>query len=742
MLQIDLVFFESRMIEFPHRLRRLHILVALLIVALGFSLRIGVLVGRANNPLDPAFIPVSGSDEATYYALAGQLANGILPTTPYYYHPGIYYAYAGMASIVGHNLIGLRLAIMLMDTLSIGAIIGAAWLVGKRPSMGYIAGLLYAFSPLAMFYSTTFWDTPLTCALVAWLLFLTVWQVQLPRFWRVVALGLLCGWLIVTRLNLAPLVLIIACVNGWTYRARLQTAILRTLALLLIAIGVIAPFTWWNYHITSGQFIPVATTGALELYMANNRDSTGIHGQTVALDTLNILPVDGIFRDLRLDFPHWVGLTLVKFARYWADGEMGNSYAYAEVRDGVGLLHSPLSHAVLCVLALVGLAFLWRRERALAFLLTVMLTWFVLSTTLTFTFSRIRFPVTPLLVVLSGMGVVGVWTWIQTRCISRMELGILVLGVFVLSTPYWITDSTAPKRTYTALPNDALALNVQFGDDLELVGWRTFRDDWNAPVNAWSNLDEVYTVELFWRLLQPTTTDYSFYLAYSENGERLTGYDQQLGNVSFPTLPTSQWGDAIYGEIVGFRLSETDTVRKTGEIRVGVYREDLNGQIERTFTTLPYEASDVMLQTFALYRGNEPIAPPTSEGRVFTSPQGDIIRLLSLEMPTMVMPNSAVTLRMVWQAETEITSDAQLFIHFMRPDGSLGQGYGLEPVPSLPTTTWKPFTVFTSEIEIVVPQEALTYEVFFGVIDQQSNERWTTDAPDSRPQIGEVVVGG
>jgi 4-amino-4-deoxy-L-arabinose transferase-like glycosyltransferase len=714
--------------------------VALLVLALAFALRLGVLDQRASSE-GLAWQPLPGSDELTYYNQARDWAAGLPRETPFYHHPGVMAVLAAFMRLLGDDLWRARLGFILLDTLTTAAVMLCAALAARRAAAAWLAGALYAVYPVAAFYSTTFWDSTLSAFLVGWLAALTLWQAQGLRWWRTLALGALCGLLVVTRQNLAPLALVplaVIALAAGAWRQKLA----QCGALALAAALVVAPFTLHNYLASGGQIIPVATTGGVELYMGLNRDSAGLHGHNAATDTLNTAPLAGLLRDLWLDAPRMLGLAALKTVRFFGAGEIGNSYAYDDVRAQTPLLGIPLSHAGLCALGFLGWLLLWRHNRRAAWVLAAFVGLCMLSHTLTFTFSRIRFPVTPLLAAAAGG--LALLAEARLRRPTWRSAAAGALGLAVISTPWWVQpEMLVRERTHNALPADAVPLGILFEDSIELVGWRAFPGMWDAPVQQWGEAGDAYAVELFWRLPRPLTEDLAFYIAYVQDGQRVLSFDQQLGNVSYPPAPTSGWAaGTLYSEIVGFRLRPGDQPPRTGDIRVGVYRELATGEIQRLRPRLSGDATDVLLQAFALYPQAGTPAAPGMPLRVFYGPGGQAVALLSATYPAAAAPGAEAVFTFEWEALTDVREDLTLFIHLMNEDGSPGVVVDVPPAADLTTATWRPGWTLRSQISVALPQTPQRYEVFMGLRDVNSGERWQADAPDNRPYLGTLAAEG
>jgi 4-amino-4-deoxy-L-arabinose transferase-like glycosyltransferase len=726
---------------FPMRLRWTQIGIALAIVLLALALRVGVVFQRASAD-DVAFFPPPGTDELTYHMTARALLEGEFPTGAFYYHPGITYAFGALMALSDVDFGRSRLMIALWDSLVAGGMIAVGWLLVRRPLAGYLAGVLWAVYPMALFYSTSYWDSTLSAGYVTFTMWLALWQRERLSWWRSVGLGLLAGMIAVTRMNLIPLLAVWGVWMLWMaphWRARLWHGLLY----VGVMVAVIAPFTAWNAYATGGAFIPIATTGRVELYMVNNRHANGFHVGNNAVHTLDVPQFEGIVRDIAVDPLRFLALVAYKFTSFWSSDEIGNGYAYEEVFARAPLLGvAPLGHAFLAIMAGVGLWFGWRMGwRGTPFLAGLLL-WMLFSHTVTMIFSRMRFPSVPVLVLLTA-GALSVLAhsegrkliWSRGTAVTFL-VGVLLWGVSSLDASF------IPKRTYRTLPPDAIGLNVTFADELTLVGWRKFPQWWQVAALGTGVPNQSYTVELFWQANRPLTRDYTFFIAYVQDGERLGGYDLRLGEASFPPLPTSRWQtNVIYGEVVGLRLPQVNAERNSGEITVGAYYGDDEGVIAGLPITQPQGLTRVVLQPLAVYAETVATIPAdTAIFRDFVAPNGDTIALIAADMPTQARVGETVTIRLAWVAPSDVKRNYALFLHVVdEENATLVQGDGAL-APRFPTEVWLPNVRFERDITLQMPDKAGTYTVFMGVLDAETLERLATDALDNRPSLGQIVV--
>src|SRR5262249_28788884 len=119
--------------------KRHHFLIALVIMIFAFALRTQVILERAVS--DSRFIPPPLSDSDTYYQLERGVLLNAFPQRPYDYQPGAIYVYAGLMGVIGDSIPLLRLALAVLDSIAIGFLIGAGWLLTNRAWGGFAAGL-------------------------------------------------------------------------------------------------------------------------------------------------------------------------------------------------------------------------------------------------------------------------------------------------------------------------------------------------------------------------------------------------------------------------------------------------------------------------------------------------------------------------------------------------------------------------------------------------------------------------
>jgi 4-amino-4-deoxy-L-arabinose transferase-like glycosyltransferase len=719
-------FTANPSIDFPNKLRYRQLLIAVFIVLLAFGLRTVVVFQRA--AYDPSFIPQNGTDHARYLSNAEGVLAGTWPDKPHYFHPAPAYVYAAIYAVLGtKSLMSLSLVLALFDALGCGFLIAAAWLVTKKEYAGYLTGLLYAFYPVAMLYATTPLTEPIAGFLLALFCFLTLWQGEKLRFWRSLLLGFVAGGIALSRLNLVP---VVALYGLWLLMLRLtwRERFLHGSVFVFVACLVIAPITWQNAQLSGGQFIPVATTGSLELYMANNRDSSGRQGRSPALDSIDLGYMDAVIRDAQVAPEHFFGLLAYKFALFWSVFEPGNNVNFDESAATTPLLQIPINFLVIAALGLLGFVGIWQQNRRAAFFLALMLAWICLSYVLSFAFGRIRFPaIVPLVIMAGGL--------LLIRELKRLILpAILIAALFGLS--HWLLTpfpKLPPERTYSALPADAIPLNAQFGE-IVLLGWRSL-GAWPAAENGYIAINEAYAIELFWQLPAETEKRYQFFLAYVDEGERWVGIDRPIGAISFPEWTTEEWqAGTILGEIVSIRLDGEIPQARSGQIRLGVwYRDDADSLVN---VPMANGDNDLLLQRLAVFN---PLRPPEAPNLppshiIF----GETIALLGYSIPERAQTGETISLSFYWEALHKIPSNYSLFLHVVDESGEIAAQGDNNPVLPLFTSNWIPNYPLLGELPLTMPTVAGTYEIYGGLYNEGG--RLSVDAPDNRIFLGTIEL--
>ena len=725
---------------FPDKLRYHHLLIAVLIILFALSLRFIVIYQRAAS--DVSFVPQVGTDHHLYLNNGQGILDGTFPNAPFLFHPGPSYVFAGIYTLLGsQNFVLLTFVIALIDSLTCGFLIASAWLLSKEAWGGYLAGGIYAVYPVAIFYATTPLIAPLAAFYVSGFILFTLWQKDELSLWRTVILGVFAGLIAIHRLNLAPMVALYGLwllMQHFSWRQR----ILHGLVFGIVTATIIAPFTYLNYVNSDGDFILIATTGSAELYMANNRDSAGRHGRTIAHEHVDMAYAQAILRDLRVAPEHFWGLWAYKFALFWSDIEPGNNLNFDTARENAALLNLlPLRFTALMFGGLIGLSLLWYQDRRTTIYLALMIAWICFGYVLVFAFGRIRFPVVVPMTLLSAYTLISVGQILRTREIGWQHLlkrhlfavMMLVLLIIFVNWALFPEPKLPPERTYSDLPQDAVRVDAHFGE-VTLVGWR-YLDEWNYVRDGWIPVFESYAVELFWQISDPTDTDYNFFIAYIDEGQRYDAIDTPLGAVSFPSTTTDEWQvGQIYGEVINLRLDDDVPQERSAQIRVGVWYWDDNGEIANV--PLDNGEANLLIQHIAVFNNSQVPPPPDLPASDFRF--GDLIVLRGYELPESAHVGETITVSFYWEALQNINEDYSLFLHVDDAAGETVKQGDNRPIPQLFSYNWMVAYPLSSELPLAMPDIDGTYQIYAGLYNSMG--RLLVESPDNRILLGTIIV--
>jgi 4-amino-4-deoxy-L-arabinose transferase-like glycosyltransferase len=715
------------------------ILVAVAIVLFAYLLRVIVVFDRAYA--DPFFDPLpSGRDERTYMTFAERYEAGQWPTAPFRYQPGLVYYLVGIRALVGDSLGSIRLVTSLTGALACGFMIGTGWLLTGRRWGGYVAGLLLAIYPVAIFYSGVLLTEPLATFFVSAWLFFALWQRKSPSIWRSILIGLVLGLLAITRTNL-----LLLWFAGLLDSRQKRAVVLHAVVSFLFMALVIAPVTLWNMKSGNGKFQLIASTGMDEVYRANNRDATGTRSGDPAMETVDNGYDQALITDTLRDPLHFIELQLRKAGIYWSAQEPINNVDYVASGEAISsLLRAiPLDFGILTLLGWLGVSILFFDDRRMATFFTATNLLIFAGVMVIWIEGRLKQPAIVPLVATSAYLVIRLSDVVRARQWHTLAqryapAGFGVLAAFVGLA--WARMNLPMNHPIAALPADVRLLDVVFDDKLHLLGWRTL-PEWPAPERGWSRYRRSYVVELFWQVDEPVTEDYNVYLAYIDEGQRYDGIDRPIGGVSFRPKLTSEWlPGEIYGEIMGFELSSDIPAERSGDIRLGVYRFEDETIVDVPVTSLAGQPNALTLQRVAVFDFNEPVNLPdqrTYSDHIF----GELIQLHGYTLPDTAATGDTILLSFHWEAVADVPADYTLFIHVVDEADQLAAQVDTPPRNNvLVTSTWPPDYPIYDEIMLTMPQSAGIYRVYVGLYHALTGERLAIDAPDNRLLLGEITV--
>jgi 4-amino-4-deoxy-L-arabinose transferase-like glycosyltransferase len=161
--------------------------------------------------------------------------------------------------VFGKNYAGWVIVLLLYDMLSCFLlIVTARRLWGPRPSL--LAGLLYAVNLPIIYYTCKIMQvTSIMPFLVIWLYLITFWERNYFCRWVPAVTGLVSALMILNKSVYLLLPPVSAVLLLWLNRSKIRRLIhaAPVLLYLLVTSAVVAPWTFRNYVVTNGHFVPV-----------------------------------------------------------------------------------------------------------------------------------------------------------------------------------------------------------------------------------------------------------------------------------------------------------------------------------------------------------------------------------------------------------------------------------------------------------------------------------------------------
>ena len=161
--------------------------------------------------------------------------------------------------IFGRNYAGWSVSLLLLDTFTCFLlIVTTRRLAGNRTAL--LAGLYYAVNLPIIFYTAKISQvTSMLPLVVIWLYLFSLWEESYTSAWVPWVLGLVSGLTILNKTVFLPVPFICTAVLLWLRRAEIRRIrqLVPAMIYLIVTIGVVAPWTFRNYVVTNGKFIPV-----------------------------------------------------------------------------------------------------------------------------------------------------------------------------------------------------------------------------------------------------------------------------------------------------------------------------------------------------------------------------------------------------------------------------------------------------------------------------------------------------
>ena len=706
------------------------------IVLLAFSLRLLFLADYAAQPT--ADVLAAGSDHRGYQGAALDYVRGRWPPpAPFYVQPGMSLA---MGWLYAAALPSLRLVQLVQMLVGAGTALLIFEIARRSFSVltAWIAALLWAVYPLAMFYEAQVTTHGLEA--VAGAVLLLLWMVAMQngaggwqQIWIVAGLGCTLGVASVLRptfLILAPFMfasLLAGGAAGWRQRA------LAALVLVACTCLPIAPVTWHNYR-SSGRFQLLTNNSGVTFYLGNNRDSTGLGEYSAAYWATHYFVSGGkvtyaaqAWRELAADPGRWGQLMVRKTALFLGDAELPNNVDF--YKEGVAisrvLAWLPLRFGALMALALAGAGLaLWRagETRDLQRNRLILLVYALVQAAVVIAFhvfSRFRAPLYPLLAIAGAYPLASIVSAVlaqRWRTVLAGVAGVLAAGAFVGVMPV-VAAHAMDAPVVSALPVTALALNIPLEQGITLAGYEPLAA--GAP-------GEPQRITLYWTTDQRLLTDYFVSVQLFSGATKVAQADQAMGTGSFPDYPASAWQA---GEIVRDALY----VRSPAGLEAPVALAVVVIVYERASGARLGEANLGLLPITTRQASGLPAGAIESGAHIGSA----VLRGYALQEKTLVL---------YWEAGERAAGDGVVFVHLFGAQGNFVAGADGRPRNGgYSTLAWQAREGIVDAHNLPdVP--AGTYMLKIGMYDAVTQVRFAASAadgavlPDGILPLGSIAI--
>lgn len=608
----------------------------------------------------------------------------------------------------------LRLTGLLMGMVTLWGVYATAKLIFvQRPVIAPLAAAITAFNPMFLFISASVNNDNLVTMLNTLVIFLGVWMLRNGFEWRrSLLIALLIALATLTKLSALVLVPVVAAAGLYVaWRQRNWRGLLVLGGSMLFMWLALAG--WWyvrNLMLYNELF------GTHRMAMV-----AGVRTEPFTLSTLL-----AEFQGFRISYWGLFGAVNIQAAEIL--------YALLDLFVFIALFGAVFM--VFQLIAIREFSYARRELEAVCFLGAIVLLGliaFVSWTAQTYASQgRLMFPYLGAISPLLAAGLVEVVWWLlfglraPERSFVRASDAVpdealqasmswqwRILGLIAFAIPFTvIAPNYAVPQPLTEIPDDVQSVYARYGD-FELVGVRVARQRYYVG-------DRV-PMTLYWRVIQPSSEDYSLSLA-------LLGPDgAAIGKVdSYPgagTLRTSTWRPGlIYPDtyLVPIQPHEFTTSYR---LRAQVGWWNLKTQAFQPIVDEDGRPLDAVLLDIGGMI--QPVRPDTrgytllSQIRQPDLPAAEFARLFRLE--ALLVNSSSLETFLIWDTVGVPERDYTAFLHVVDQNGQLvGQA---DVFPSLPTSYWRPWDRVKLEYPVQFDQALLpgTYRVLVGWYENDGN---------------------
>lgn len=601
----------------------------------------------------------------------------------------------------------LRVAGLLMGVVTIWGIHATAKLIFvQRPVIASLAAAITAFNPMFLFISASVNNDNLVTMLNTLAIFLGVWMLRNGFEWRrSLLLALLIALATLTKLSALVLVPVVAITGVYIAWRQRDWRGLLVLGGSMLVIWLVLAGWWYLRNLTLYNELFGTHTMAL------------VAGARTEPFTLGTLLAE--FQGFRISYWGLFGAVNIQAAEIL--------YALLDMFVFVALFGTLFM--ALQLIAIREFSYARRELEAVCFLAAIVLLGllaFVSWTAQTYASQgRLMFPYLGAISPLLAAGLVEVVWWLlfglraPDRSFVRARDAVpdealhasmswhwRILGLIAFVVPFTVIapNYTAPQPL-TEIPDDVQSVYARYGD-FELVGIRVARQRYYVG-------DRI-PMTLYWRVIQPSSEDYSLSLA-------LLGPDgAAIGKVdSYPgagTLRTSTWKPGfIYPDtyIVPIQMHEFASSYKL-RAQVGWWNIETR-EFQLIIDEEGRQLDAVLLDIGGMIKPERPDIrgyTPVSQIRQPDSPPAEFERLFRLE--ALLVNSSSLETFLIWDTLGTPERDYTAFLHVLDQSGQLvGQA---DIFPSLPTSYWRPWDRVKLEYPVQFDQalQLGTYRVLVG----------------------------
>lgn len=712
-----------------------------------------IFIGRFAN--DPSFHRMANaSDMAIYIAQARRLLEGTWPTGAFGYQPGNSFWLAGLLLITRDSLYGAVILTILFGSLSTILIAYSTYLLSRSTKAGLLAGLLFALYPVSAFYDTTLLIAPAAAFFASVTLVFVALLYRRPHWGWALGAGLVIGiasYFRTTMVALIPAgVLAIWLVEQYPLGSWFSGWLKKTLLSAVLIAGVVlalAPGIGWNsYHLE--EFSLPNTVGPLNLYRGNNRDAGGVNANSQAYYIEHSRGQDwtaAFVDDVKAEPGRWVGLLIRKYSLFWRDAEIPNMFDFYQngLASAYLLRVSPLGFGLLSFVAIFALVVTIPRPHPIWIPVAYILTYSIL-TALILVVGRYRIPVIPALAMCAGLGFHALsqsdhkWKQAITGLVGA---GLIIYTIVLLGNIF-----PRPRIVQNGqLPEGYIATDLQFGDDVRLIGYQLesdtfYEDDW-------------VVAKLAWQAIGTPDDDYSAFLHLIEDdGRRIGSKDLVVGTVSHPWTTMTMWQPGqVFLEEVAINIGEARQIPASPTLWIGVYDK-------QTLTRLPisdnagssFDNRAAALGELRVIR--EQLSPETEPDTPANVVLGNSVTLYGYTLSKEdFQAGTSSELMLYWEVAAPTPFQVSILIHIVDAQGNVvAQADGAPLGGILASTLWREGDQWADTHIVALPPEIEPgkYTLRVGMYDWQSGERLPItesgdfSTPDNTIDLTTITISG